>query len=85
MQTSSIPRIIVIDKEDGSDITQDVGVLVWWSDVGQAPFPHISVMTRQFLDIPVVSATGERVFSFDCLTLSDLCKSLIEGTLETIM
>ena len=42
-------------------------------------------MDRQFLVIPVVSATAERVFSFVGLTLSDLLKSLLEGTLETIM
>ncbi len=42
-------------------------------------------MARQFLDIPAASATPERVFSFAGLTLSDLLKSLLEGTLETIM
>ena len=42
-------------------------------------------MTRQFLTIPEASATAERVFSFAGLTLSDLCKSLFEGTLEVIM
>jgi hypothetical protein len=62
---SEIQSNTVIDKnEDGSDITQDVHVLVWWRDVGQARFPHIVVMARQFLDIPVTSSTTERVFSF---------------------
>ena len=42
-------------------------------------------MTRQFLTIPAASATVERVFSFTGLTLSDLRKSLLEGTLEAIM
>ncbi len=42
-------------------------------------------MTRQFLAIPAASATAERVFSFAGLTLSDLRKSLLEGTLEGIM
>ena len=65
--------------------TQDVDVLVWWRDVGQARFPHITVMTRQVLTIPTDSATAERVFSFTGLTLSDLSKSLLEGTLEAIM
>ena len=83
---SSIPSSTVIDKnEDGSDITQDVDVLVWWRDVGRARFPRIAVMTRQFLAIPAASATAERVFSFAGLTLSDLRKSLLEGTLEAIM
>ena len=82
----SIPSSTVIGKnEDGSDITQDVDVLAWWRDVGQARFPRISVMSRQFLTIPATSAIAERVFSFAGLTLSDLRKSLLEGTLETIM
>ncbi len=42
-------------------------------------------MARQFLTIPAASATAERVFSFAGLTLSDLRKSLLEGTLEAIM
>ncbi len=41
------------------------------------------MMTRQLLSIPSVSGTTERVFSF--AGLSDLCKSLLEGTLEAIM
>ena len=55
---------VIGKNEDGSDITQDVDVLVWWRDVGRDSFPHISVMTRQFLTIPETSATVERVFSF---------------------
>ncbi len=82
----SIPSSTVIGKnEDGSDITQDADVLAWWRNVGQARFPLISVMARQFLAIPAASATAERVFSFAGLTLSDLRKSLLEGTLEAIM
>ena len=76
---------VIGKNEDGSDITQDVDVLVWWRDVGRARFPRIAVMTRQFLTIPEASATAERVFSFAGLTLSDLRKSLLEGTLESIM
>ena len=76
---------VIGKNEDGSDITQDVDVLVWWRDVGRDRFPRIDVMTRQFLTIPVASPTAERVFSFEGLTLSDLHKSLIEGTLEAIM
>ena len=86
LQMSEIQSSAVIGKnEDGSDITEDVDVLVWWRDVGQARFPRITVMTRQFLAIPVASATAERLFSFAGLTLSDLHKSLLEGTLETMM
>ena len=73
LQMPAIQSSAVIGKnEDGSDITQDVDVLVWWRDVGQARFPRIAVMTRQFLDIPVASATDERVFNFSGLTLLDL-------------
>ena len=86
LQMPVIQSSAVIGKnEDGSDITQDVDVLVWWRDVGRARFPRIVVMTRQFLAIPVASATAERVFSFAGLTLSDLRKSLLEGTLEANM
>ena len=42
-------------------------------------------MVRQFLTIPEVSPSDERVFSFAGLTLSDMYKSLLEGTLETII
>ena len=56
------------------------GQKVGWRDVGQGRFPRISVMTRQFLSIPATSTTDERVFNFPGLTLSDLCKSLLEGT-----
>ena len=69
---------VIGKNEDGSDITQDVDVLVWWRDVGQPRF-------RQFLTIPAASATAERVLSFAGLTLSDLRESLLEGTLEVIM
>ena len=86
LQMPAIQTSVVIGKNtDGSDITQDVDVLVWWRDVRQARFPHIVVMARQFLAIPVSSATAERVFSFAGLTLSDLRKSLLEGTLEAMM
>jgi hypothetical protein len=60
-------------------------MLTSWSGEGTSDklvFPHISVMARQFLAIPAASVTAERVFSFAGLTLSDLRKSLLEGTLE---
>ncbi len=50
LQMPTIQSSTVIGKnEDGSDITQDVDVLVWWRDVGQTRFPHIAVMSRHFL------------------------------------
>jgi hypothetical protein len=43
LQMTTIQTSDVIDKnEDGSDITQDVDVLVWWRDVGHVRFPHIA-------------------------------------------
>ena len=67
VQIPSIQISVVIDKnEDGSDITHDVDVLVWWRDVGQTQFPsHVIAFMdqdRQFLTIPVASATDERLF-----------------------
>jgi hypothetical protein len=56
---------VIGKNEDGSDITQDVDVLVWWRDVERARFPRIAVMTRQFLAIPPASATAERLFHTD--------------------
>jgi hypothetical protein len=82
----AIQTSAVIGKNtDGSDITQDVDVLVRWRDVGQARFPRIAVMARQFLAIPAACSTDERVFSFAGLTISDLRKRLLEGTLKTIV
>jgi hypothetical protein len=61
-----IQSSVVIGKnEDGSDITQD-DVLVWWRDVGQARFPRIAVMTRQFLAIVAASAAAECHTSQTC-------------------
>jgi hypothetical protein len=68
-----LSSVVIGKNEDGSDITQDVDVLVWWRDVGQVRFPRISVMTRHFLVIPEASATAERVFSFAGLTHPELC------------
>ena len=59
---------VICKNEDGSDITQDVDVLVWWRDVGQTHFPRIAVMDRQFLAIPAASVTAERVFSLNFVT-----------------
>ena len=62
-----IQTSVVIGKNtDGSVITQDVDVLVWWRDVGQARFPRITVMARQFLTIPASSATVEPLISGLC-------------------
>ncbi len=66
---------VIGKNEDESDITQDVDVLVWWRDVGRARFPHITVMTRQFLTIPAASTTAERVFSFTGLNVCLILQS----------
>ncbi len=80
-----LSSVVIGKNEDGSDITQDVDDLVWWRDVGQARFPHIVAMARQFLTMSTASTTAERVFSLSGLTLSDLRKSLLESKLESIM
>ena len=67
-----------------ADVTGRLVISREWYTL-QARFPRIAVMARQFLAIPASSATAERVFSFAGLTLSDLRKSLVEGTLEAIM
>ena len=41
---------VIGKNEDGSDITQDVDVLVWWRDVGQARFPHITVLRKRLVE-----------------------------------
>ena len=33
-------------NDDGSGVTQDVDVLVWWRDVGQARFPRILMVVK---------------------------------------
>ena len=73
LQMPVIQSSVVIGKiEDGSDINKDVDVLVWWRDVENED--KLVFLSRQFLTIPVASATVERVFSFAGLTLSDLRK-----------
>ena len=54
-----IQSSVVIGKnDDGSDITQDVDVLVWWSDVENEG--KLVFFSRQFLTIPGARAgTGE--------------------------
>jgi hypothetical protein len=63
-------------------------MLTSWSGEGTSDklvFHTLLSWLVSFLSIPVASVTAERVFSFAGLTLSDLCKSLLEGTLEAIM
>ena len=55
-----IQSSVVIGKiEDGSDINQDVDILVWWKDVENED--KLVFLSRQFLSIPAASATPERV------------------------
>jgi hypothetical protein len=81
----AIPNVETVVDGDGRESIKDVDILQWWKKIGQVRFPRIAVMARQFLAIPASSATSERVFSFAGLTLSDLRKSLLDGTLEHIM
>ena len=52
-----IPVIQVLTERGGIKHHPDVDVLVWWRDVGQGRFPRITVMSGQFLSIPVASTT----------------------------
>ena len=85
LELPSISEVVVIKNADGTTSEHDLDVLAWWRDTGEKDFPRIAVMARQYLAIPASSATAERVFSFAGLTLSDLRKSLLDGTLEAIM
>ena len=47
LQMPSIQTSTEIGKnDDGSGITQDVDVLLWWRDVGQARFPRILMVVK---------------------------------------
>lgn len=85
LELPSISEVIVIKNADGTTSEHDLDVLAWWRDTGEKIFPRIAVMARQYLAIPASSATAERVFSYAGLKLSDLRKSLLDGTLEAIM
>ena len=41
--------LVTIENIEELCITQDDDVLIWSRDVGQARFPRISVMARQFM------------------------------------
>ena len=64
---------VISKNEDGSDITQDVDVLVWWRDVENED--KLVFLSRQFLDIPVPSATAERVLVLQ-VSRSQTCANL---------
>jgi hypothetical protein len=53
---------IIGKNEDGSDITQDVDVLVWWRDVGQARFPHIDLQELRTLLLTQQSLEDQTVW-----------------------
>ena len=51
----------------------------------QQEFPRLSHMTRQYLSVPVSSASPERLFRSVGLVKSDLWGSLLDSTLIDVM
>ena len=62
----------------------DTNVLEWWK-ANQDVFPHVANMARQYLGMPVSSATVERLFSSAGLAFSDLRQRMEPQTLEAIL
>ena len=55
--------------------------LDWWAR-NEHRFPHLALMTRQYLGCPASSSSAERVFSLAGHLFSDLRQSMHDGTLE---
>ena len=58
--------------------------LDWWAR-NEHRFPHLALMTRQYLGCPASSASAERMFSLAGRLFSDLRQSMNDGTLEKRM
>ena len=65
-------------------IPMETNVLEWWK-ANQDRFSHMAKMARQYLGMPVSSATVERLFSSAGLAFSDLQQSMEPQTLEAIL
>jgi hypothetical protein len=61
-------------------VSNDTDPLMWWKQ-HQQEFPRLTCITRQYLDVPVSSASPERFFSSVGLVKSDLRGSLLDTTL----
>jgi hypothetical protein len=61
-------------------VSTDTDPLMWWKQ-HQQEFPRLTRITRQYLAVPVSSASPERFFSSVVLVKSDLRGSLLDTTL----
>jgi hypothetical protein len=65
-------------------VPNDTGSLMWWKQ-HQQEFPDLSRMTRQYLTVPVTSASPERFLSRVGLVQTDLRGSLLDTTMIDLM
>ncbi len=65
-------------------VTNDTDPLMWWNQ-HQQELPDLSRMVRQYLTVPVTSASPERFFSRVGLVQTDLCGSLLDTTMIDLM
>lgn len=67
-----------------AQIVGSADALEWWK-VHESNFPSLACMARQYLAVPVSSASVERLFSSVGLVKSDLRESLLDKTTVDIM
>jgi len=65
-------------------VPNDTDPLMWWKQ-HQQEFPDLSRMARQYLAVPVTSASPERFFSRVGLVQTDLRGSLLDTTMIDLM
>ena len=65
-------------------VANDTDPLMWWTQ-HQQEFPRLARMTRQYLAVPVSSASPESLFSSVGLVKSDLRGRLLDSTLIDVM
>jgi len=65
-------------------VAKDTDPLMWWKQ-HQQEFPPLAHMVRQYLVVPAISASPERLFSSAGLVKSDLWGRLLDSTLIDVM
>jgi hypothetical protein len=65
-------------------VSNDTDSLMWWNQY-QQEFPDLARMTRQYLPVPVTSASAERFFSRVGLVQTDLRGRLLDTTMIDLM
>jgi len=65
-------------------VAQDTESLMWWKQ-HQQEFPHLARMTQQYLVVPVISSSPERLFNSVGLVKSDILGSFLDTTLIDVM